>query len=232
MGKIKLYSVVAIIVIQTLFICYLLAEKENCIQLSSTAAKLISGEVKQTAVQRASHKYDLSHLNQKSAIVWGPQQDDEALFIYSIVKVMRPKIVVEAGMSTGYSTVNLLSALDNDSRLFTYDILKNNPSSKAFKDTRFRFLLKSQTEFEHEDIDNLIIDLAILDSSHVFEDETEFWRKLVNYLSINAIVIIHDTGLHNKNFNKNKFYCTCDFPVFQKSAFIVIHYMNHLNDLY
>ena len=97
-------------------------------------------------------KYDLSHLNQESQFIFGPIQDDEALLLYGLVKTIRPKVIVEFGFSHGVSSWNFLQALDQDSKLFSYDIYNWNPNAKAFNDTRFKFFLKSQIKFEASDI--------------------------------------------------------------------------------
>lgn len=198
MEKLKFYMILALFLIQSFLILNLILFKEE---------KHIVHNMSNLHKQA----FDISHLTQNNSYVFGPQQDDEALLIYSIIKVTKPKVVVETGMYEGYSSVNILAALENNSRLFTYDIVKHNPSSKAFRDKRFKFILKSQADFNHDDVDNLVIDMAILDDGHIFEVEQEFWRKLITFLSPNALVLIHDTGLHINYFDKVSQYCTCDF---------------------
>ena len=114
-------------------------------------------------------KYDLSHLNQNTFIVSGPIQDDEALVLYGLIKTIRPKTVIECGMGHGYSTVNILKALDEDARLFTFDIEIKDKNSPAFNDKRFKFITKSQSKFEQSDIENKVIDFVYLDNGHYFD---------------------------------------------------------------
>jgi predicted O-methyltransferase YrrM len=53
-------------------------------------------------------KYDLSHLTQDEAqISMGPIQDDEALLLYALVKVIRPKTVVEFGFGNFLKYFNI-----------------------------------------------------------------------------------------------------------------------------
>jgi predicted O-methyltransferase YrrM len=141
-------------------------------------------------------KYDLSHLNQNTLIVSGPIQDDEALVLYGLIKTIRPKAIIECGMGHGYSTVNILKALDEDARLFTFDIEIKNKNSPAFNDKRFKFITKSQSKFEQSDIENKVIDFVYLDNGHYFDVNVEFWKKVIGSMSENAIMVIHDTGLH------------------------------------
>ena len=141
-------------------------------------------------------KYDLSHLNQDTLIVSGPIQDDEALVLYGLIKTIRPKTVIECGMGHGYSTVNILKSIDEDARLFTFDIEILNNNSPAFNDKRFKFIKKSQSKFEQSDIENKVIDFVYLDNGHYFDVNVEFWKKVIGSMSDYAIMVIHDTGLH------------------------------------
>lgn len=141
-------------------------------------------------------KYDLDHLTQRDEYVYGPIQDDEALFLYGLIKSIRPRVVVEAGMGHGHSSTNILKALDADSLLFTYDIVVFNKSAHAFHDSRFKLVNKSQSRFEHSDIDFKRVDLAYLDNGHYLNVEKEFWQRILPVLAPDAIVAIHDTGLH------------------------------------
>ena len=57
-------------------------------------------------------KYDLSHLSQpENQNVSGPIQDDEALFLYSIIRGCRLERILEIGGLSGYSAKNFLQAL-------------------------------------------------------------------------------------------------------------------------
>lgn len=156
-------------------------------------------------------KFDLSHLNQDTQYVYGPIQDDEALFLYSIIKVLRPKSVVECGMYQGYSTQNILSALDSNAKLYTFDIQLINRKAIAFNDIRFKFIKKSQADFDTNDVDNKLIDLVYLDDGHIFDVNVKFWEKILPSLTYNAVVIMHDTGLHINDEEKYAKNCVCEF---------------------
>lgn len=163
--------------------------------------------------KQAVQKYDFSHLIQQSEKVWGPIQDDEALLLFSVVKVIRPKILVECGMLTGYSTVNFLKALDSNAKLFTYDIIMHNKNSPAFLDKRFNFILKSQALFSPADINNEKIDFVYLDNGHYFDVNVEFWKKVNEFIKPNGLMAIHDTGLHNEEIHPDEknMPCVCEF---------------------
>ena len=58
-------------------------------------------------------KYDLSHLTQsEDQNVGGPVQDDENLFLYSIIRGCRLSRILEIGGLDGYSAKNFLQAMD------------------------------------------------------------------------------------------------------------------------
>ena len=55
--------------------------------------------------------YDLTHLTQnENQRVLGPIQDDEALFLYSIIRGCRLERILEIGGLNGYSARNFLKA--------------------------------------------------------------------------------------------------------------------------
>ena len=176
-------------------------------------------------------KYDLSHLNQTTLMQKGPIQDDEALMLFSIyegyflfhnisnncsilglVKLIRPKTVVEFGFYKGDSSLNFLKALDSDAKLYSYDIKLHNPSAESLKDLRFKFFEKSQTDFDPKDVDNRIIDIAFLDAGHRLSLETGLFPKLIEQVAKNGIIVIHDTGLHvSLSSRQMENDCVCDF---------------------
>ena len=55
--------------------------------------------------------YNFTHLTQNyQQNVWGPIQDDEALFLYSIIRGSRLTRILEIGGLHGYSGLNFLKA--------------------------------------------------------------------------------------------------------------------------
>ena len=155
-------------------------------------------------------KYDISLFEQQTQVVWGPIQDDEALLLYGLMKSLRPKTLIEFGFGHGASSTNFLKALDSDAKMFTYDIEILNKNAPAFNDSRFKFILKSQTEFNPEDFENRTIDVAYLDNGHYFDKEKILFPKLIPKMSKTGIILIHDTGLHVNDIVKGT--CACDFP--------------------
>jgi predicted O-methyltransferase YrrM len=64
-------------------------------------------------------KYDLSHLTQPShQNVSGPIQDDEALLLFALIRVMCMRRVLEVGGLFGYSATNFIQAVGPEAGLF------------------------------------------------------------------------------------------------------------------
>lgn len=141
------------------------------------------------------NRYSLGHLRHFGEYVVGPIQRDEALFMYALVKMVDPKTVVEFGFYEGASATNFLKAMSSDARLYSYEI--SNASmrfARKIRDPRFRFILKSLTEFAPSDIDNRPIDLVFFDASHDLDINLATFEKIKGVLSEKALVIVHDTG--------------------------------------
>lgn len=53
-----------------------------------------------------------------------PLQRDEALFLFSLIKVLRPAVCIEFGFNNGNSAFSMLQAMDKTPILYSYDISK------------------------------------------------------------------------------------------------------------
>jgi len=142
-------------------------------------------------------KYDLNHLTQdpQQAVV-GPIQDDEALFLYSIIVGMKLKTVFEIGGLSGYSATNFLAAVGETGRVFTVDI---NPVES--RGENHICIQKNVCEISHEDLGYSHIDLIFFDC-HMYKEQMTAYHKLLSYGAITDLTIIalHDTNLHYKEF--------------------------------
>lgn len=140
----------------------------------------------------------LSHIysyQEEQAI--GPLQREEALFLFALLRVVRPKLVVEFGFLRGDSALNFLAAIAPEGRLLSYDISDEaeHYAKLYFSDYgHFKFLKKSQTEFSPQDLDSQLVDFVFLDAAHDLELNQRTWQLLHPHLSEEAIVAIHDTG--------------------------------------
>jgi hypothetical protein len=146
----------------------------------------------------------LSHFfsfNESNAL--GPVQRDEAITLFGIIRTIRPKVILEFGFFHGHSAFNFLSALDNDGFLYSYDISdESNKRAKTefscFKN--FKFIHKSQTDFDHSDIAHNAIDFVFFDAAHDLQLNIETFNKVLPHITDNCIIAIHDTGLWFKSY--------------------------------
>jgi predicted O-methyltransferase YrrM len=128
----------------------------------------------------------------------GNLQKDESIFLYGLIKVLRPKTVVEFGFLEGYSSSVILSALDTTSHLHSFDNsehARSCASTFSRNHSNFSFHYKNQRNFEHADIANNTIDFVLMDASHDLELNKATFQKLKALLRRDAIMMIHDTGL-------------------------------------
>jgi predicted O-methyltransferase YrrM len=137
--------------------------------------------------------YNLSHLTQKEdQNVSGPIQDDEALFLYSIIKGMRLNRILEIGGLSGYSAKNFLAAMDKvDGVLYTVDI---NPVPKL--QNNHIVITKNAFNLTSDDVHSKPIDLIFFDCHDMVQ--MDIYHKFVKEGIINdsTILSLHDTNLH------------------------------------
>jgi predicted O-methyltransferase YrrM len=146
---------------------------------------------------------DISHLALFSEVADGPVQREEALFLYSLLRVVRPRTAVEIGFLNGRSALNLLCALDSDARLYSFDIDERcAPIARDLfgHDPRFTFRVRSQAELTGEDIDGREADFIFLDASHELDLNRETFRRLLPLMAPDAILAVHDTGTVPRRF--------------------------------
>jgi len=141
------------------------------------------------------HKYDLSHLIQnENQDVWGPIQDDEALFLYGLIRTARIKTILEIGGLNGYSSMNFLKALDFSKKniLYTCDI---NPVPKLSEN--HICLIKNAKDISASDISNRKIDMIFFDCHDLIQMDVYFNLLNNNLIDKNEVYIcLHDTNLH------------------------------------
>jgi len=119
----------------------------------------------------------------------GPIQKEDELLLTAVIRMTCPKKAVELGYLQGYSARLILSALNSDSKLVSYD----NSTVGYIDDRRFEFKNKSQTDYDEKDVDFLFFD-----ASHDLVLNQITFNKAVGGLNDGAIVAIHDTGLWNQ----------------------------------
>lgn len=135
--------------------------------------------------------YNLTHLNANNQEVCGPIQDDEALFLYALVRGMRMERILEIGGLGGYSARNFLAAMAEsyNPKMITVD-LQPVPSQAA----NHVVITKDATLLQPSDLDGKPLDLVFFDCHEYDVQMATYERLLSQGLITDATVIaLHDT---------------------------------------
>jgi predicted O-methyltransferase YrrM len=150
---------------------------------------------------------DFSHILSARELQIGPVHRDEAVFLFGLTRILRPRTIVEFGFMNGHSALNFLLAADPECQVFSYDITGRSEgiARRCFGHRyNFSFIRKSQADFSPEDIGNREIDLCFLDASHDLELNLRTFELIRPHLSETAIVAVHDTGVWHRRFFKDE----------------------------
>jgi len=143
------------------------------------------------------NKYDLSHLVQHSAQnVLGPIQDDEALFLYSIIRGMRLKTVLEVGFGDGYSAKNFLKAVDGNGLVISIEI------GNIYKIQENHIpICKDASLIERKDLPIDKLDFIFFDCHH-YDAQMILFNRLKDFdiITDDTILALHDTNTWPKNY--------------------------------
>ena len=139
-------------------------------------------------------KYSFSHLTQDSTQkVWGPIQDDEALFLYSIIRGNRMSRILEIGGLSGYSARNFIEALEYTPNgiVYTVDI-----HPVPVMGVNHRPIIKDAGEITADDVGNKPLDMIFFDCHSEVQ-----WTVFTNFtqqriITDETVIALHDTNLH------------------------------------
>lgn len=139
--------------------------------------------------------YDLSHLQQDdSQRVLGPIQDDEALFLFSVVRGMRLSRILEMGGLDGYSARNFLKAMEGHGGggvLYTVDL---NPVRSLAPN--HKVLTKNAAHLVPEDVDNAPLDMVFFDCHDAVQMVVFRALREQGLVNDSTVLALHDTNLH------------------------------------
>lgn len=137
--------------------------------------------------------YNLSHLTQpESQDVGGPIQDDEALFLFAMVRSMRLRRVLEIGGLNGYSARNFLEAMGPGGILYTVDLQPVQSVADNHKT-----IMKDVADLSATDLDGLRFDLIFFDA-HAYVPQMNLLMRLrsAGLVTDETVLALHDTQLH------------------------------------
>lgn len=140
-------------------------------------------------------KYDLAHLVQPPhQRVAGPVQDDEALLLYALVRVMRVRRVLEVGGLNGYSARNFLAALadETDAAVYTVDL---QPVPRLAPN--HHVITQDCATLQPAQLHGRPFELVFFDA-HVAEPQLALLDRLqaAGLLREDSVLALHDTNLH------------------------------------
>lgn len=153
-------------------------------------------------------KYDLTHLTQpENQNVSGPIQDDEALFLYSIIRGCRLERILEIGGLHGYSGKNFLKALSfsKNGILYTCDL---NPVTVL--GVNHKVITKNALDLTTNELDNKPLDLLFFDCHDMIQMDIYYKFVNNNIINDNTILALHDTNLHYSPYQHCGYYIEKD----------------------
>ena len=149
-----------------------------------------------TEFSQATLFHSLRHigLQGKEQMVVGPVQDDEALLLFAMTRALGVNRVLEVGGLLGFSARNFLEAVacTPAPAVYTLDL-----DAVPRVGPRHFTIQKSAELLTAADLHNKPVDLLMLDCHH-YPATTELLRRLLreDLLAPNALIALHDTGLH------------------------------------
>jgi hypothetical protein len=146
--------------------------------------------------------YNLDHLKQKDdQYDMGPIQDDEALFLFGLVRTMQIKRVMDIGAIPGGSSRNFCAAVGPDGIVYSVD---KDPFEK-FADNNVA-LVKDLAFVTPADVDNKPVEFVFFDC-HAYEASLSFFQRFRRAGIINDRTVLgfHDTNLWPSQLDKNSY---------------------------
>ena len=131
---------------------------------------------------------------------------EEQKFFHGLIRTIKPKKIVEIGVSRGGSSVLILNSIKDieNARLFSIDKLNYCYRNKKKKpgyivEEKFPELMNKWTRYIGTLTSQVIekigndIDLAFIDTMHITPGEMLDWLMVLPFLKDEAIVVFHDT---------------------------------------
>jgi predicted O-methyltransferase YrrM len=155
-----------------------------------------------TAVQQQLRsRYELTESHLAYPVNWAIE-DQSSLMLYSLVRVLKPQIVVETGVANGHSSFVILSALKTNGRgkLVSIDIRSDVGRLVPAEESEIweiRLLSRPGASDELRAILQSVgaVDLFIHDSEHLYRWQMTEYRAAAAVLSRDGILVSDDIDL-------------------------------------
>ena len=147
---------------------------------------------------------DLEHLGLQglTQAVLGPIQDDEALFLFALVRTSHVERILEIGGQTGFSARNFLAALRTKprGRVFTVDVHPVAPQSPFHTVLQMDAARLTPSALGRRPLDLLLLDC------HDFNASVATVTRILDagLLVPQGFVVLHDTGLHPRRIFRRR----------------------------
>ena len=148
--------------------------------------------------------YNTQFLSSYNDYTLGPVQQDEALFLYGLAKMVRPQIVLEIGCLIGQSLRVWINA--GVPFIYAVDAVISDEVKELRRGQGSNGMLCIEQDMKQPiDFVRGIPDLVFVDASHNLEDNKAVVNNLLPVLKPGALVIFHDTGhWHTKDMTPER----------------------------
>jgi len=134
-----------------------------------------------------------------------PLSFEEAMSCYLIIRLMKPKIVVETGVSAGRSSAFMLQALEDNGYGYLYSIDPDPNAGYAIPDNlkrRWFFISKKSSEALPSLLERLNqVDMFLHDSLHTYENMMYEFETVWPFITKNGVMLSDDIDF-NKAFQE------------------------------
>lgn len=115
---------------------------------------------------------------------------------YALVRLLRPRTVLETGTHRGYSTCNIAAALRDmgrDGHVWTIDPVEHHHLWLGTDLTPFITYIKKTSDLAYQSLSEMTFDLLVLDSDHHYSTIIEELRLFEPRLRVGGHILMHDT---------------------------------------
>lgn len=124
-------------------------------------------------------------------------QDEGLSFLESIIRIKKPKKILEIGTAIGYSASRMALVSNSDVTTIERDINMYNEALKNIKllnlENNINVIFKDALEIENE-LDGMTFDLIFIDAAK--GQSIKFFEKFSKYLSGDGIIITDNMNFH------------------------------------
>ena len=133
---------------------------------------------------------NLKWLEEYSEAALGPIQQEEALFLFGLCRVVRPQRVLEFGSGLGASTRVWLEA--GVPEVWTVDVSISDPVRQLAE--RWPNLKIIEGNMAKVELPKLSLDLVFFDGAHDFKINRAAWEGVKGLIVSGGVIAVHDTG--------------------------------------